>query len=143
MRKTAIGIFVFMLGISLLSFNCTVNEKSTKKSVIQNHKWEKLGQRTVDIKADHDEIIVTAHEGAFTKLKFKILKAPIHVRNINIVFRNGDKKNIQLNRKFSPGSESKVVDLPGNKRIIKKIILNYKTVPGVNSKAIVVVLGRH
>ena len=107
--------------------------------------WVKLGMRTVDMKADHDVIMVTAHDGFFTKLKFKILKAPLYIKNARVVFGNGNDKNIVFNKRFPQGSETRVIDLPGNKRIIKKIVFNYKTAKTGhgNGKAIVVAWGRH
>jgi len=83
-------------------------------------KWDKIGMRTVNMKADHDVIIVTATEGFFTKLKFKVMKAPLFVKNVRVVFGNGADKNIVFNKRFAAGTETRVIDLPGNKRIIKK-----------------------
>lgn len=105
--------------------------------------WQRLGSRMVNMRGDHDEIPVTAFKGAFTKLKFKVKGAPIHVRNVRIIFGNGSDMNFKIGRKFAPGTESRVLDLPGNKRIIKKINFNYKTVPTVKGRAEVVVWGRH
>jgi hypothetical protein len=93
--------------------------------------------------ADHDEILVTAFEGFFTKIKFKVLDAPILLRSIKIVFGNGEAKRVRVNKKFTAGMESRVIDLPGNKRIIKKIVLNYTAVAKYKGKATFVVWGRH
>jgi hypothetical protein len=105
--------------------------------------WEKLGSKIVNMHADHDEIIVTAHDGLFTKLKFKVLKAPLFLHNINVIFGNGSSENIVFNKKFTPGTESRVIDLPGNKRIIKKINLNYKTPKNPKGKSMIVLFGKH
>ncbi len=94
----------------------------------QAFKWEKLGSRKVNMGADHDEILFTAYEGLFTKIKFKVLDAPILLRNVKIVFGNGESRNFKVNKKFTAGMESRVVDLPGNTRIIKKIVMNYTAV---------------
>ena len=93
--------------------------------------------------ADHDEILVTAYEGFFTKIKFKVLDAPILLRNVKIVFGNGESRNVKVNKKFTAGMESRVIDLPGNKRIIKKIVMNYTAVAKHKGKATFVVWGRH
>ena len=122
------------------SKNQTTN--SIKKSV-QGIKWQKLGSRLVNIKADHDEILVTAVNGVFKSLKFKVSKAPIHIKSMKVVFGNGQTQVFNFGKKFLPGKESKILDLPGNKRIIKKIVFNYKTVPGPNGKAFISVWGRH
>ena len=133
MKKLMKITFVASLAVALMSF--TFGQKIGD--------WQKLGSRKVNMKADHDEIAVTAFKGAFTKLKFRVKGAPIHVKNIKVIFGNGESKNVSLNRKFAAGSESRVIDLPGNKRIIKKINMNYKTVPTKKGRAEVVVWGKH
>ena len=105
--------------------------------------WEKLGTKMVNMQADHDEIIVTVAEGVFTKVRLKIMKAPIHLLNMNIVFGNGTNKNVVFNKKFAAGSMTRIIDLPGNKRIIKKVKLNYKSVPVGKGRAVVSLWGKH
>ena len=105
--------------------------------------WEKLGTKMVDMKADHDVLLVTFHEGFYSKVKFLIRKAPLHLKNVNIIFGNGENKNIVFNKRFTAGTTTRIIDLPGNRRIIKKIKLNYKTIPSGKGKAIFVAWGRH
>ena len=105
--------------------------------------WTKLGERLVDFRADHDVLPVTAHKGAFTALKLKVLRAPIFINRVTVHYGNGSSQAIPVNRRFAAGSESKVLNLPGNKRIIKKITFRYKTGPKAIKKSMVVVLGRH
>ena len=105
--------------------------------------WVKLGSRVVNMHVDHDEIPVTVMDGVFTKVKLKIMKAPIHLLNINIVFGNGTHENVVFNKLFPAGSSTRVIDLVGNKRIIKKVKLNYKSVPTAKGRAIVSLWGRH
>jgi len=95
----------------------------------------------VNMGGDHDEIPVTAYKGAFTKLRIKVKGAPIHLRNMRVIFGNGQDMNVKVGYKFAPGAE-RIVDLPGNKRIIKKIKLNYTTVPNAKGRAEVVIWGK-
>ena len=104
--------------------------------------WQRLGSRMVNMGGDHDEIPVTAFKGAFTKLRIKVKGAPIHVKNMRVIFGNGQDMNVKVGHKFAPGAE-RIVDLPGNKRIIKKIKFNYTTVPTVKGRAEVVIWGKH
>jgi hypothetical protein len=106
-------------------------------------KWEKLGTKTVNMKLDHDEIMVTAKDGVFTAVKFKVMSAPVKVISVKVVFGNGQTEFFKVNKQFAPESESRVLDLPGNKRIIKKIVFNYVTKPNPKGKAKISVLGRH
>ncbi len=137
---------ISLIALMFVSLSSMSNNSTVEKAVVrieQAHKWEKLGSRVVNMRGDHDEIMVTALNGVFTKVKFRVNKAPIHVNNIRIVFGNGESKNVKIQRKFAPGTDSRVIDLPGNKRIIKKIVFNYKTVPNHKGKAVVVAWGKH
>lgn len=142
MKKIFSLIAVAVIAGGMLSFSLTA-KPIVEKEVVQGPKWEKLGSRKVNMGADHDEIIVSAFEGSFTKLKFKVIDAPILVRNVKVVFGNGESKNVKVNRKFPAGAESRVIDLPGNKRVIKKVVMNYTTVAKHKGKAMVIVFGRH
>ena len=131
------------LCIALVFSSVTIAANQTAKSVT-GAGWEKLGVKTVDMKADHDVIVVTHHEGFYSKVKFVIRKAPIHLTNINIVFGNGQNKNVVFNKRFNAGASTRIIDLPGNKRIIKKIKLNYKSIAAAGKgRAIIVAWGKH
>ena len=125
MKTMKFAFLSFLLALAPMLF-ATPNAGQNLEKVAQGD-WELLGRRTVNMGADHDEIIVTAKDGVFTKVKLKIKKAPIFLKNINIVFGNGENKNVVFDKNFPAGSETRVIDLPGNKRIIKKVKLNYTT----------------
>lgn len=93
--------------------------------------------------ADHDEIVVTANEGIFTAIQLRIAKAPIHLLNINIIFGNGDNENVVFDQTFEAGSQTRVIDLAGNKRIIRKVNLNYRSAPTQKGRAIISLWGKH
>lgn len=105
--------------------------------------WEMLGMRKVNYSLDRDEIIVTRAEGIFTALKVKVKKAPINMQKLVVTFGNGEIEELELRNNFAAGSESRVIDLPGNKRVIKKIVFWYDTKNIANRKGIVEVWGRH
>ena len=132
------NIFLFSLSLLLVMTSFTLKEKQ-----IQKGKWVQLGTRTVDMGLDHDEILVTAAEGGFTKLKIHVAKAPLHIVNCKVVFGNGEEINLDIKHDFAKGSETRIVDLPGDKRIIKKIIFNYKSKATPKGKAIVTIFGMH
>lgn len=105
--------------------------------------WELLGMRKVNYSLDRDEIIVTRAEGIFTALKVKVKKSPINMQKLVVTFGNGEVEELELRNNFAAGSESRVIDLPGNKRVIKKIVFWYDTKNIANRKGIVEVWGRH
>lgn len=105
--------------------------------------WEMLGMRKVNYSLDRDEIIITRAEGVFTALQIKVKKAPINMKKLVVTFGNGDVEEFELRNNFAAGSESRVIDLPGNKRVIKKVVFWYDTKNIANRKGIVELWGRH
>ncbi|MBK6953650.1 MAG: hypothetical protein IPH24_16860 [Crocinitomicaceae bacterium] len=134
---------LFIALIAFVSLSAFSTSQAGKNLTVVNQAWEKLGSRVVTMTGDHDEILVTATEGVYTAIQLRILKAPIHLLNINIIFGNGDNENIVFDKLFTAGSETRVIDLVGNKRIIKKVNLNYKSAPTQKGRAVVSLWGRH
>jgi len=105
-------------------------------------RWESLGQREVDFKGDHDQIDVGRSEGRFKQLQVRVRNAPIEVSNMVVTFGNDTTFNPNLRHKFSEKSTTRIIDLPGERRTIKRIDFNYKSINRREGKGTVEVLGR-
>ena len=138
MKNTKIILLTLLMLGSLISCSATNGNKSNNPT-----KWVVLGKRTVSKIADHDEIRVTASKGTFRKIKLKVTQSPIFVTNVRIVYANGTSENHVINKRVNKGRSSRVLDLKGKKRIIKKIVFNYRTKLLANGKARITVLGKH
>ena len=138
MKKFITGLSSVFLVAALLaplfSFN-TLNDSPPK--------WEKLGQRKVNFMLDRDEIGVGRFEGFFTALQIKVKRGPINMHKMVVHFHNGETKELELRNNFTAGSESRVIDLPGNNRIIDKVVFWYDTKNFSGSRAVVELWGRH
>jgi hypothetical protein len=106
-------------------------------------RWEKLGERKVNFGLDHDEILVTAGEGRFTALKFLVKKGGINMHKMVVHFGDGSTEEIELRNDIPAGGESRVIDLPGKKRVIRKVAFWYDTKNYADKKAVVELWGRH
>lgn len=110
------------------------SESSSSPAIVLNDAkgWQKIGERTVDLKRDRDELILVG-ANRFAALKFKVTDAAIDLRDVEVYFDKGDKQDIMVRSPLRAGSESRSVDLKGGlERDIKKIVFVYKTLP--NSK---------
>jgi hypothetical protein len=87
--------------------------------------WEVLGSKKVSRKVEKDVLRVGRNDGGFTKLKIKITGGTVKVERMVVTYGNGTKDEIPLRYVFKPGSESRVIDLRGGVRIIKKITFVY------------------
>lgn len=106
-------------------------------------RWELLGVRKIDHQLDRDEIIVTRAEGVFSALKLKIKRSPINMHKMAIHFGNGEVQEIDMRTRFAAGSESRLIDLPGNRRTIQKVVFWYDTKNMAIGKGLIELWGRH
>ena len=105
-------------------------------------RWELLGQREVDFKNDHDQIDVGRSEGRFRQIEIRVKNAPIELSDMVVTFGNDETFKPNLRHRFAEGSDSRIIDLPGERRTIKRIDFNYKSVNRREGKGTVVVLAR-
>lgn len=111
-------------------------------------RWEKLGERSVDLFIDKD-VIQCGHRGTFTAIRFHVAKAPVTFMRVMVKYANGAVDDLKFNQLVPAGANSRYLDLRGNRRVIKQIIVYYKSEkrrPGHHSrvkKARVQVWGRH
>jgi hypothetical protein len=106
-------------------------------------RWEFLGKRTVKHTLDRDEIYVTRTEGKFKAIKLKVEKSPVRFRNVTVHYANGTKEEIKMRNLISAGGETRVIDLKGQKRIIKRVVFSYDTQSLLGKKAVVRLYGKH
>src|SRR5688572_29104342 len=92
--------------------------------------WTKIGERDVNGNVDKDTIVVGAYEGKFSKLTLVVEKSDLELLDFEIVFGNGQKHNPNVKHVFKEGSRTRVLDLPGDERVIKSINLKYKNFAG-------------
>ena len=106
-------------------------------------RWEKLGQRRVNYGLDRDEILVTAREGRFTALRLRAEIAPINLHRVVVHYANGNTQEINVGQVLRPGTNSPVLNLPGNRRIITKVVFWYDTRNLAARRGRVELWGRH
>ena len=114
----------------------------TTTETITPPQWEKLGERKVNRKVDRDEILVTARDGRFSKIKIGVRRSGINMHRCVIHFANGGKQEVNIRKNIPAGSSTRVIDINGGKRVIKKVVFWYDT-KGLQDKAVVALWGRH
>jgi hypothetical protein len=105
-------------------------------------RWESLGQREVDFRNDHDQIDVGRSEGRFKQLQIRVKDAPIEVNSMVVTFANDQTFSPKIHHRFAEGSGIRVIDLPGDRRAIKRIDFSYKSINRREGKGTVEVLAR-
>jgi len=95
--------------------------------VLQPAEWELLGMRRVNFAVDHDAIEVGVREGTFNAIRIEVGGGTLEMYNIQITFGNGETWSPDTRVLFRQGSWSRLIDLPGQARVIRKIEFWYRS----------------
>ena len=104
---------------------------------------ELLGQLEVDFRADRDVIEVGRHEGRFEKLRVVVRGAPIQLRAMKVIFEDDSVLDMPGRGRVLRENSAFVFDLPGQRRVIKSITFEYRSIDRREGKATVLVYGQH
>ena len=127
MKKHFFNLLLTLLVICSSAAYATA-QKEKEIAPAEKGTWQHLGTATVDFKADRDAVVVTGAD-TFRKLKFKVKDAKIEILDMSVVFENDEHQDIQVRSVVERGGESRVIDLKGNTRRIKRVAFVYKTIP--------------
>ena len=105
--------------------------------------WVKLGTKTVSFGADWDELVVTGRQGTFNAIKLKVERSDVHFDRVIVHYRNRTREVLPIRKRIAAGGETRVINLKGANRIIRKIDFHYTTPLRDGKKARVIVFGRH
>ena len=89
--------------------------------------WVLLGERTVRDVADHDTIPVTVARGDFRRLKFTVRYHAIRMIRMAVHYGNGMPDKKETRWLIPAGGESRIMDLHGGERVIRRIDFWYDT----------------
>lgn len=85
-----------------------------------------LGNARVDGSRDHDTINVGgAASGAFRAIQLRVTGGAIRFDRLIVRYGNGTEENIPIRHRIAAGSRTRVIDLPGERRIIRTVDLWY------------------
>ena len=122
MKQTLLFLFA-----SIVMMNAATAQKA---EVVTSNKpgWHKIGETTVSFAADRDALIVLGAD-KFKAIRLKVTDAPIRVEDLEVYYENDSKEDVQLRSVFKQGSQSRVIDLKGLDRNLKKVVFYYHSIP--------------
>lgn len=136
MKKTFLFLSIALLGFVFSSFTTSTLDSKTVGA------WTRLGTKKVNYNLDRDVIHVGVQNGRFTKLKLEVTGGSLNLHKMIIEYGNGDKETIQVRQNFARGTGSRIIDLKGNKRVIRDITFFYDTKNRSRKRATLHVFGR-
>ena len=104
--------------------------------------WTLIGTTVASHSVDHDSIIVRGSFDDFGKIMFKVTEAPLNMQRLVVTYDNGEPEEIRVRQKIRKGGKSRVIDLRGGTRSIRRIDFWYDTRGPSAAGAEVTVFGR-
>ena len=83
--------------------------------------WTYLGEAHVDGNVDHDRIVVTAARGEYRAIRLRVENAAIDFDRVVVHFGNGTSTPVALRHRIRAGDQTRVIDLPGDRRVIESV----------------------
>ena len=117
-----LGLLAFLVIVVSSSF---LSNSFNQPATAELGGWIKLGTQTVSPGVDHDVLTVTEIEQTYNHLKIKVSKAPVHLRNIDIIYKDNTSESHLIERQLKKGASSRNLDLMGYGRVIKQVIFIY------------------
>lgn len=113
-----------------VSFAVTSIASAQKPAVVTSGKpgWHKIGETTVDFKADKDALIVLGAD-KFKAIQIKVTDAPIKLEDLEVYYENDTKQDVQVRNIFKAGEKTRIIDLTGGDRNLKKVVFVYHSIP--------------
>jgi len=103
--------------------------------------WEFLGRRQVDFRVDHDVIEVGRMEGRFNELRFVVHGGAIEMYDVVVVLGDGETVRPSTRLILDRG-EGRMVDLPGERRVVRRVEFVYRSLRSDHRRATVSLFGR-
>jgi hypothetical protein len=103
--------------------------------------WELLGRREVDFRIDHDVLQVGRIQGTFRELRFVVRGGAIEMYEVKVVLGDGDIFRPGTRFTFDEG-EGRSFDLPGDRRVVRRVEFVYRSLRAGGRRAIVSLYGR-
>lgn len=103
---------------------------------------EQLGCRAVGFINDRDTITVGKDAGRFKSIQLRVSGNDIEMRDLKVVYGNGQVDDVQVRSRIAAGGETRWIDLKGNKRFIDRIVMTYASRPSFKGQARVCVHAR-
>ena len=127
-NRQLVSVLVFLMCLSAL--------------FAQTPNWKLLGAREVKFRTERDVIVVGADEGVYKKIKLTVHKSGVNFKDMKVYFANGDVFDVKIRNFIPAGGETRVIDLPGNNRIITKVVFWYASTKRNSKLTLVRLYGR-
>ncbi|MBN1697994.1 MAG: hypothetical protein JW881_10810 [Spirochaetales bacterium] len=134
---------IFLAGFFILvCAGCVeIQVKKQTTPVAGRKEWMKIGERKVNLKGEKD-VISGFGKGRFRQIMIAVHDSAIEMYDIVIIFANNERYSPKTRLHFAESSRSRVIDLPGKERVIKRIEFFYRSKNKRTGRATIEVWGK-
>jgi hypothetical protein len=113
-----------------------------RKTIVVEEGWEMLGTLRVNFLRDKDELAVTS-ENQFTAIKFMVEDHDVHINDVKVYFKNGDKLDPTMDDVVPANQYSREIQIGQEGRRLDHLQFKYRTTGSVlKGRANVLVFGK-
>jgi hypothetical protein len=84
-----------------------------------------LGNADVDGAVDRDSIQVGRGDGTYRAIQLRVSGGAVNFDRVIVRYGNGTMEEIQVRNRIPDGGRTRIIDLPGDRRIIRSVDLWY------------------
>jgi hypothetical protein len=104
---------------------------------VQQPQMVLLGSGRVNQGLDHDTIQAGSQQGTFRAIQLRVSGGAVNFLRIIVQYGNGTRSEIQVRSNIPAGGTTRIIDLPGDRRVIKRVDFwyskaNWATLPKVS-----------
>ena len=137
------GLLTALVGLSVLPLgSIEALSQARAKADRRPRDWELLGRTSVGFLRDRDAIEVGRDDGDFSKIQLRVRNNAVHFNDLKVVYGNGRVDDIPIRSEIRAGGATRVIDLKGDDRFIRRVELVYRSRPSFRGQAVVELWGR-
>ena len=104
--------------------------------------WTGLGSTVADFRTDRDRIEVGESRGPFKEIMIAVDEGALEMEDIVVTFGDGSTFSPKTKLRFQEGSQTRNIDLPGNKREIRHVEFTFRSLKEKRGEATVKLYAR-
>ena len=129
--KIALALTLALTGLTVGCGHRPEERRAPREHRAEFHgEWHKLGERWVDGTHDRDVIWVGGREGGYRRIMIVVENSALEMFSMRVVFGDGESFSPPTRLVFGRDSTSRIIDLPGDARVIRRVEFRYGNLPG-------------
>lgn len=115
---------------------------NTRRTLPIEEGWDLLGEQKVNFVRDKD-VVTVYNTNKYTAIRFKVEKKDIYLKDIKIVYQNGDKLSPTMDTKLAADQYSREIELGPEGKSIRSIDFKFRSSGNIlKGRANVLVFGK-